>query len=133
MRPAAPATTAAVALAAAALAGCGDDSKGSRGNVAVDSGGTVEVKADEYSFEPGTVTVRGARGRARVRFRLRNEGTLPHDVHVRRDGDDLGGTEAVGDGESAEATVELPPGEYETFCSIGDHAQLGMRGKLKVE
>lgn len=125
-------TLAAAALAAVA-AGCGKDHKGSSGSVAVRAGQPVAVKAHEYGFAPGTITVRGARGKAPVRFRLENDGSLPHDVHVRRDGDDLGGTEVVSGGKTAEGTVTLAPGSYEIFCSVGDHADLGMKGKLKVE
>jgi uncharacterized cupredoxin-like copper-binding protein len=29
--------------------------------------------------------------------------------------------------------VAVPPGEYQIYCSIGDHADLGMTGKLTVE
>jgi plastocyanin len=52
---------------------------------------------------------------------------------VRKGDDELGGTEAIGGGEKASASVPVPPGEYEIYCSIGDHADLGMTGTLKVE
>ena len=124
----------AVAAIAAALTGCGDESEKSTGSVTVSAGQPVAVKGDEYSFRPGTITVRsGGRPRVPVRFEFHNVGSLPHDIHVRRDGDDLGGTEAVGDGKTASATVELDAGDYEIFCSIGDHADLGMTGDLKIE
>jgi plastocyanin len=121
------------ALLAAALAGCGEDTTESSGSTTVQPGQPVVVAGDEYSFKPGEVTVRGASGPTPIRFELRNEGTLPHDLHVRRDDDDLGGTDAIGEGENATASVRLAPGEYEIFCSIGDHAELGMTGDLKIE
>jgi len=125
----------ALVLLALAASGCGDDTEKSSGSVTVDAGEPVPVEGTEYAFKPGTVTVRaaaGAPGKVPVRFQLRNEGSLPHDIHVRRGDEELGGSEAVGGGESTETTVELEPGRYEIYCSIGDHADLGMKGELKV-
>ena len=119
-----------------AVAGCGDDNEKSSGSVTVDAGKPVPVEGTEYAFKPGTITVRaatGSPGNVPVRFELRNEGSLPHDIHVRRGDEELGGSEAIGGGDTASATVELAPGDYEIYCSIGDHAELGMKGGLKVE
>jgi plastocyanin len=130
---------ASIALAVAIVpfaAGCGEDTEASSGRATVDAGQPVVVEGDEYSFKPGTITVRaaaGAPGGVPVRFELRNVGTLPHDIHVRRGDEELGGTEAIGGDETARATVKLPPGDYEIYCSIGDHADLGMTGDLKIE
>jgi plastocyanin len=118
---------------AVTLAGCGDEGEsGSKGTVTVERGQPVRVKAYEYGFEPGTITVRGGGG-GPIRFELSNDGSLPHDLHVRKGDDELGGTEAIGDGQDASASVAVPPGEYQIYCSIGDHADLGMTGKLTVE
>ena len=117
---------------AAGLTGCGDEGSDSRGSVTVESGQPVRVKGYEYGFDPGTITVRDGGG-GPVRFELSNDGSLPHDLHVRKGDDELGGTKAIGAGEDASASVTLAPGEYEIYCSIGDHADLGMTGKLTVE
>lgn len=123
-----------IALLLAAFAGCGDDSSESGGSVTVDAGRPVEVAADEYSFRPASIAVRGGSGgAAAVVFRLKNDGSLPHDLRVRAGDDDRGGTEAIGGGETAAATVSLTPGDYDVFCSIGDHEKLGMKGKLTVQ
>ena len=123
-----------IALLAAVLAGCGDDSSESGGSVTVEAGRPVEVAAGEYSFRPATIVVRAAGGaRADVVFRLKNDGSLPHDIRVRAGDDEPGGTEPIGGGETVEATVPLAPGDYEVFCSIGDHEKLGMKGQLTVE
>jgi len=133
MRGAPLATMMLLLAVGAALTGCGEDTTKSSGSVTLQAGQPVVVAGDEYSFKPGTVTIRGASGPAPIRFELRNEGSLPHDLHVRRGGDDLGGTDAIGEGKTAEASVTLGPGDYEIFCSIGDHADLGMKGDLKIE
>ena len=134
MRRAPAAFTLAVAAICALVAGCGDKAKSS-GSVTVDAGKPVEVKADEYSFNPATITVRtgGRRGVVPVTFRLKNEGSLPHDISVRQGSAERGGTQAVGGGKTAVSTVALRPGEYVIFCSIGDHEKLGMKGALHVE
>jgi len=125
----------ALMLLALAVSGCGDDREKSSGSVIVDAGQPVLVEGTEYAFKPGTITVRaaaGAPGKVPVRFELRNEGSLPHDIHVRRGDEELGGSETIGGGETTSATVPLEPGEYEIYCSIGDHADLGMKGDLEV-
>ena len=134
----APLALAPVALALTLVpvaAGCGEETEASSGSITVAAGQPVVVEGDEYSFKPGTITVRaaGSRGTVPVRFVLRNLGALPHDIHVRRGDEELGGSEAVGADETARATVELAPGDYEIYCSIGDHADLGMTGDLKIE
>jgi plastocyanin len=68
-----------------------------------------------------------------VRLRLKNDGSLPHDLHVREGDRELGGTDAIGEGETTGTTLSIPAGEYEFYCSIGDHAELGMKGTLRVE
>ena len=127
----------AILAIAVALAGCGEDEGNSKGSVTAQAGKPIPVSGFEYGFEPGTITVRGGAGGGAskpvpVTFELKNDGSLPHDIHVRKDDSDLGGTEAVGDGDEASATVELEPGEYEFICSVGDHAELGMKGTLEV-
>jgi plastocyanin len=121
-------------LLLAALAGCGgDDESGSKGTLTTESGKPLPVKAFEYGFEPGTISVRGKSAEVAVRFVLTNDGSLPHDLHVREGDEDLGGTDVIGEGKSDDATLSLARGEYEIYCSVGDHADLGMTGTLKVE
>jgi plastocyanin len=123
-------TRSALTLAAVGLlaAGCGGNDRPG-GTVTAPAGGSVRVAAKEYSFDPSTIVVRGA---GTLHLRLDNKGTLAHNIKVEKDGNVLGGTPAFPAGESRSATVRLPKGTYDFLCTVGDHAELGMKGKLKV-
>jgi plastocyanin len=131
-----PAVLAAVVLA---LGGCGGgDKKGNGGEktrdtVTVGHNQPIAFGADEYAFEPTNVTVKAGTSKPTVvRFVLRNNGALAHDVHIEKDGSDLGGTPIFGPGKVASGQATLSPGTYEFICTVGDHAALGMKGKLVV-
>ena len=112
------------------LAGCGgDDGEEPARSVTVNPNSTLRVSADEYSFDPGRVVVRGA---GPLTIRLRNAGALAHNLRVEQDGEDLGGTPTFGPGETQSGRVNLEHGRYEMICTVGDHAELGMKGELEV-
>ena len=123
-------TRSALTLAAVALlaAGCGGNDRPG-GTVTTPAGGSVRVTAKEYSFDPSTIVVQGA---GTLRLTLDNRGSLAHNIKVERDGRVLGGTPSFPAGESKSATVRLAAGTYDFVCTVGDHAELGMKGKLKV-
>jgi plastocyanin len=112
------------------LAGCGggDDEEPAR-SVTVNPNSTLRVTADEYSFDPGRVVVRGA---GPLTIRLRNDGDLAHNLRLERDGEDLGGTPTFEGGETQDGRVNLEHGNYVMICTVGDHAELGMTGELEV-
>ena len=116
-------------LLAAAGCGGGDGGNPSR-TVTTAAGGTVTISADEYRFDPDRVVVRGP---GALRIVLRNDGSVAHDIRLRRGGKDVGGTPSFAPGGSMAARVSLKPGTYEMLCTVGDHAQLGMRGTLTVK
>jgi plastocyanin len=121
----------ALPLAALALfvAGCGGDEPPGR-TVTAPAGGTVRVVAKEYSFDPSTIVV-GGQGTLRVT--LENEGSLAHNLRLFRDDEELGGTPTLPRGRSESARLQVAGGSYEFVCTVGDHAELGMKGKLEVE
>jgi plastocyanin len=113
------------------VVGCGgDDSKQSSSTATVDSGGTVKVTAREYAFDPDRVVVEGG---GSLKIELANDGDLAHNIRVRRDGEEIGGTPSFPSGRTESATVRLQPGKYELLCTVGDHADLGMKGELEVK
>jgi plastocyanin len=112
------------------LAGCGggDDEESVR-TATVNPNSTLRVTANEYSFDPGRVVVRGA---GPLTIRLRNAGSLAHDLRLRRDDEEFGATPVLPAGRTESARVNLEHGNYEMFCSVGDHAELGMTGQFEV-
>jgi plastocyanin len=127
-----------VALAVVAGCGGGGDKKGGGGQktkdtVTVGHNQPIAFGAREYSFEPKNVIVNsGTSQPSVVRFVLRNNGSLAHDLHVEKDGQDLGGTPIFGPGATQSGQATLGPGKYEFLCTVGDHAALGMKGTLTV-
>jgi plastocyanin len=130
----------AVLLAAVLLAGCssGGDKKKNEGvtnkdTVTVGHNQPIAFGASEYKFEPKNVIVNsGTTNPTVVRFVMRNNGSLAHDLHIQKDGQDLGGTPIFGPGKTESGQATLAPGNYELLCTVGDHAALGMKGTLTV-
>ena len=108
--------------------GCGGDDAPER-TVTVPANGKVTVVGREYSFDPAGIVGRGA---GRLTLTLRNDGSLAHNIKVRRDGELVGGTPSFPAGGSESALVVLEHGNYEIVCTVGDHAELGMTGELTV-
>jgi plastocyanin len=128
----------ALPLTLVALAGCGgSDKKGDggqkKGVVTVGHNQPIAFGAREYSFEPKTVIVNSGTTRPTiVRFVLRNNGSLAHDLHVQKNGVDQGGTPIFAPGKTAAGQATLSPGTYQFICTVDDHAALGMTGTLIV-
>jgi plastocyanin len=124
--------TACLLLAATALAGCGGGGGGGGKSVTVKASQPVRFTADEYKFDPKSVTLDASGKPATLAIELHNSGALAHDLRVKRGGQELGGTSIILNGKDARATVRLTPGTYTFFCSVGDHEALGMKGSLIV-
>ena len=126
-------TSLAIALLALGLAACGGDDDGGGGGPAVTfkKGQAVKVKGQEYKFDPGNVVVEGGGGTTTIEFE--NAGSLAHNLRIEKGSEDVGGSPTFQGGETKSATVDLAPGEYTMICTVGDHADLGMKGKLTVK
>ena len=122
---------AALALAAAALSGCGDGDP-----VRIDER-TLEVRLEEFRIVPEDVSV----APGRLRIVATNVGRLTHNLKVVKEDEEdreappteLGGTGTAQPGETATFTFEdLKPGEYRMVCTITNHDDLGQYGELIV-
>lgn len=70
---------------------------------------------------------------------LQNQGEDPHNLNIQAlgtgepEGKPIASIEDTAPGEDATTVVDLPAGEYLLYCSIGQHAQHGMKAKLVVK
>jgi plastocyanin len=109
--------------------GCGDGDESPGRTVTVESGNALTVVGDEYSFDPETIVLTGG---GKLTVDLDNQGSLAHNLRVFDGATDVGGTPTFAGGEPRSGTARVEPGEYELVCTVGDHANLGMTGKLEV-
>ena len=121
------------AFLACLLASCGgdDEQKPAATTKTVAASDGLRVVGREYSFDPKDVVVTGGGGPLKIT--LDNQGSLAHNLKVEKDGDELGGTPTFASGDAQSGTVKLAPGSYEMVCTVGNHADLGMKGKLTVK
>jgi plastocyanin len=117
-----------LALGAAACGGDDDEAEEPAGGggggattlaLAADPGGGLSYDKTELHAAAGEVTID-----------FTNESSTPHNVTL--EGVDGGATDTIS-GDTASVTVELEPGEYTYFCSVGNHRGAGMEGTLTVE
>jgi plastocyanin len=115
----------------ATLGACGgDDDESETRSVTVKPNSTLRVTAKEYSFNPARVVVSGA---GRLKIRLKNAGSLAHNLELIKGDEEVGGTPTFPGGETRSGRVNLEHGRYEMLCTVGDHAELGMKGTLEVK
>ena len=72
-------------------------------------------------------------GPGTLRVTLVNDGSLAHNWKLFKEGRDLGGTPAFPSGQTKSAEVRVGRGKYDFICTVGDHAELGMKGTLTVD
>jgi plastocyanin len=113
----------AVLLAALVLAGCGGGEP-----VARVQDRRIAVTLDEYLISPQDIEV----APGRVTVTVVNHGRLRHSLRLwGADGEPVA-VKSLFPGDSATRTATLAPGEYRMVCTIMNHAELGMTGRLIV-
>ena len=130
-----------VLLLALGVAACGgdDDDEGAGGTAtqpaqtgeagqAPGAAQAGEVLMSEFEFDPSDVTAA-----AGSTVTVRNEGSVEHDLRLRQDGEEIGGTPLVGPGGSEQLKLDFPAGRYEMFCSVPGHEEAGMAGSFTIE
>ena len=83
--------------------------------------GEMFIELSEDSFNAGTYT-----------FEVTNTGSMRHDFVVEQGGSDVAATEVLQPGQSATLEVDLAPGEYVFYCSVGAHRAAGMEVPVTV-
>jgi plastocyanin len=86
------------------------------------------VEGSEFKFDPQTMTVPVG---TKVRIVFKNMGDMTHDWRL----DEFSAATAI-IGPGQEETIEFVAdvaGEYEYYCSVNTHRQMGMVGILTVE
>jgi uncharacterized cupredoxin-like copper-binding protein len=121
-----------------AVASCGGDDEGSAATTQSpatsaatggDGAGTVidvdekdfTIELSTMEFTPGTYT-----------FVATNNGQTTHALEIEGQGVEEE-TEDIAPGDSAELTVTLEAGEYELYCPVGNHKDMGMKLDITVE
>jgi plastocyanin len=72
-------------------------------------------------------------GGGKLTVDLKNDGSLAHNLRVLDGATDIGGTPTFSGGQTRPGTLSVEPGQYKLECTVGDHAALGMTGKLTVK
>jgi plastocyanin len=127
---AAPATSSSPATSSAATSSAAEDtgSETSSSAPAEEGGGALTVTGVDFGYELDSTEL--AAGDYEVTFA--NEGGATHNVIVEQDGEDVGGSDTIGPGESTTFTITLEPGEYVFYCSVGNHRAMGMEMTVTV-
>jgi uncharacterized cupredoxin-like copper-binding protein len=124
----------AVLVFAIALSACGGDDgdeSPAAGDTATasESSATIEIVETDFKLDPATVELDGP---GTYTFRALNQGETTHALEIEGQGLEEE-TEELEPGESGELTVEITePGEYELYCPVGNHREMGMVGTVTV-
>jgi plastocyanin len=120
------------------LAGCG----GEPASIS-DRDATLRLTMTEYRFKPQNLTVQATARPMRIHVVAHNEGELTHNLVIEsiEAGDEQGTdvqptvymkTDTAHPGQTVSGDAFLHPGSYRITCTIGNHDNLGMYGKLTV-
>ena len=102
----------------------------SGGAAATGAGGSVDLTATDYKFDPSDPTVKSGD----VTFTLANDGQTSHSLEIEDvNGEDQELEGEVSPGQDGTLKVNLPAGKYEFYCPVSNHKELGMEGEITVK
>ena len=111
-------------LLLASCGGGGDEEGGETGGETGEGGGaTFTINAQEFAFEPDTLTVPADE---EITVEVVNGGTVEHDLTL----DEASVKIATPATETATGTFSLPAGTYTFYCSVPGHRDAGMEGTI---
>lgn len=117
---------AALAACASALARSGS---AERGATASSSGSQLHVTQVEYRLLLSHATLKAGP----VNLEAVDRGVIPHDLRLQAEGSrSVLAVPELAPGRGWDGTVNLRPGVYRLWCSLPEHARLGMRATLTV-
>ena len=131
------------AAVAVPMVGCGgssDDNSTSNaatqasttgGAAATGAGGTVNLTATDFKFNPSDPTVSSGD----VTFKMKNDGQVTHSLEIEdvTPGHDQELEGDVSPGQSGTLKANLAPGKYEFYCPVDNHKEMGMEGEITVK
>jgi len=126
-----------LALAPFAVAACGGDDETSTSasttedaNATTDAVDVAAVPDGSFAFEQKELDAPA--GRLTANFT--NPAPIAHDFCVEsEDGEELGCTDLIADGDTDVTEFDVEAGEYTYYCSVAGHREGGMEGILTVE
>jgi len=117
-----PATSSSADSSAATSASASSDSGGSSEAEALTATETnFKIKLDEDHIKAGSYTIT-----------VVNDGEATHDLAVEQNGTTKATSDSIGPGEKTTLKVDLTPGQYVFYCSIGNHRAMGMEITVQV-
>lgn len=115
--------------------GAAEDQEGGQGGAegggeAAGEGSTLQLAAEETEIAYDTTSLTAQAGEVTIEFD--NPSSIPHDVAILKDGEEIAKTEIISEAEES-VSAELEPGTYTFLCTVPGHAEAGMEGTLTVE
>ncbi len=91
---------------------------------------SLTIQASEFKYEPNKLEIPVD---TEVTLVLKNEGTLAHNLHIRKDGDAKNQTKTIQTDAKDSLTVKFTEtGTYRFRCEVAGHKEAGMTGVIRV-
>lgn len=109
-----------------------DATEGPSDEGAAEEGDTAGEGGIDVSLEEFTINMPAQIQSGSVTFNVTNNGSEEHNFEIEGSGIESVFDPNLQPGETRAMTVDLPPGTYEVYCPVADHADQGMRLQLEV-